>query len=56
MEDYNLVADLELFFRTIIGTGKNPNVAAVIVVGIEPKWTKRVVDEISKTGKACRRI
>ena len=43
--------DLELFFRTIIGTGKNPNVAAVIVIGIEPKWTKKVVDEISKTGK-----
>ena len=43
--------DLELFFRTIIGTGKNPNVAAVIVVGIEPKWTKKVVDEIVKTGK-----
>ena len=43
--------DLELFFRTIIGTGKNPNVAAVIVVGIEPKWTKKVVEEISKTGK-----
>ena len=30
---------------------KNPNVAAVIVVGIEPKWTKKVVDEIAKTGK-----
>ena len=43
--------DLELFFRTIIGTGKNPNVAAVIVVGIEPKWTKKVVEEIAKTGK-----
>ena len=43
--------DLELFFRTIIGTGKNPNVAAVIVVGIEPKWTKKIVDEIAKTGK-----
>ena len=43
--------DLELFFKTIIGTGKNPNVAAVIVIGIEPKWTKKVVDEISKTGK-----
>ncbi len=43
--------DLELFFRTIIGTGRNPNVAAVIVVGIEPKWTKKVVDEIAKTGK-----
>ena len=44
-------ADLELHFRTMIGTGKNPNVAAVIVIGIEPKWTKRIVDEIAKTGK-----
>ncbi len=44
-------ADLELHFRTMIGTGKNPNVAAVIVVGIEPKWTKRIVDAIAKTGK-----
>ena len=43
--------DLELFFKTIIGTGKNPNVAAVIVIGIEPKWTKKVVDEIAKTKK-----
>tara|TARA_E500000331_G_scaffold148778_1_gene144814 strand:+ start:762 stop:1940 length:1179 start_codon:yes stop_codon:yes gene_type:complete len=44
-------ADLELFFDTIIGTGKNPNVAAVIVIGIEPKWTKRIVDAIGTTGK-----
>ena len=44
-------ADLELFFRTIIGTGRNPNVAAVVVIGIEPGWTKRVVDSISETGK-----
>ena len=44
-------ADLELHFRTMIGTGKNPNVAAVIVVGIEPKWTKRIVDAIAVTGK-----
>ena len=43
--------DLELFFNTIIGAGKNPNVAAVIIIGIEPKWTKKVVDEIAKTGK-----
>ena len=28
-------ADLELHFRTMIGTGCNPNVAAVIVIGIE---------------------
>jgi (2R)-sulfolactate sulfo-lyase subunit beta len=43
--------DLELHFRTLIGTGSNPNVAAVIVIGIEPLWTGRVVDGIAKTGK-----
>ncbi len=43
--------DLELFFRTMIGTGSNPNVAAVIVIGIEPGWTQRIVDGIAKTGK-----
>jgi len=44
-------ADLDLFFRTIIGTGANPNVAAVVVIGIEDGWTGRVVDGIRKTGK-----
>lgn len=44
-------ADLDLHFRTLIGTGSNPNVAAVVVIGIEPGWTKRVVDGIAKTGK-----
>jgi (2R)-sulfolactate sulfo-lyase subunit beta len=43
--------DLEVFFRTLIGTGANPNVAAVVVIGIEDGWTKRVVDGIAKTGK-----
>jgi (2R)-sulfolactate sulfo-lyase subunit beta len=43
--------DLELFFRTMIGTGSNPNVAAVVVIGIEDGWTKRIVDGIAKTGK-----
>lgn len=43
--------DLELHFRTMIGTGSNPNVAAVIVIGIEPGWTQRIVDGIAKTGK-----
>ena len=33
------------------GTGRNPNVAAAIVIGIEPKWTDRIVKEIAKTGK-----
>ncbi len=44
-------ADLELHFRTLIGTGANPNVAAVVVIGIEPEWTRRVVDGIAATGK-----
>jgi len=43
--------DLELHFRTLIGTGSNPNVAAVVVIGIEPGWTNRVVEGIAKTGK-----
>src|SRR5215831_14259736 len=43
--------DLEIFFRTLIGTGANPNVAAVVVIGIEEGWTKRMVDGIAKTGK-----
>ena len=44
-------ADLELHFRTLIGAGSNPNVAAVVVIGIEEGWTKRVVDGIAATGK-----
>ena len=44
-------ADLDLHFRTMIGTGSNPNVAAVVVIGIEPEWTKVVVDGIAETGK-----
>ena len=40
-----------LFFRTMIGTGSNPNVAAAIIIGIEPGWTQRIVDGIAKTGK-----
>jgi (2R)-sulfolactate sulfo-lyase subunit beta len=43
--------DLELHFRTLIGTGSNPNVGACVVIGIEPGWTGRVVEGIAKTGK-----
>ena len=44
-------ADLDLHFRTMIGTGSNPNVAAVVVIGIEPSWTKVIADGIRETGK-----
>lgn len=43
--------DLDLHFRTMIGTGANPNVAAVVVIGIEPGWTEVITDGIAKTGK-----
>src|SRR5687768_17840086 len=44
-------ADLELHFRTLIGAGSNPNVAAAVVIGIEDGWAKRVADGIAATGK-----
>ncbi len=43
--------DLELHFRTMIGTGANPNVAACVVIGIEPGWTQQIVGGIAETGK-----
>ena len=43
--------DLHLTFDTLIGTGRNPNVAAVIVIGIEPNWTDYIVKGIAETGK-----
>ncbi len=44
-------ADLELHFRTLIGAGANPNVAAVVVICIEDGWAKKVADGIAATGK-----
>jgi (2R)-sulfolactate sulfo-lyase subunit beta len=43
--------DLDLTFRTLIGIGSNPNVAAVVVIGIEENWSRRVAEGIAKTGK-----
>src|SRR6202022_2280685 len=43
--------DLELHFRTLIGTGSNPNVAAWGGIGTAPGWTGRIVDGVAKTGK-----
>ena len=44
-------ADLELHFRTMIGIGSNPNVAAVVVIGIEQGWMKKIAEAIAETGK-----
>jgi len=43
--------DLDLTFNTLIGAGKNPNVAAVVVIGIEPNWTEYITSAIAETGK-----
>jgi (2R)-sulfolactate sulfo-lyase subunit beta len=43
--------DLELFFRTLIGNGANANVAAAVVIGIEPKWTQRLADGVARANK-----
>ena len=44
-------ADLELHFKTLIGAGRNPNIAAVVIIGIEPNWAKLIADGIADTGK-----
>lgn len=43
--------DLDLTFRTLIGNGANPNVAAAVVVGIEPTWAHHIAEGIARTGK-----
>ncbi len=43
--------DLDLTMNTLIGHGANPNTAAAVVVGIEPKWTEWVAEGIAATGK-----
>ncbi len=54
--DLQFGEDLELFFRTMIGAGSNPNVAAVIVIGIEPVWVDRIASGIEATGKPVARF
>jgi altronate dehydratase large subunit len=46
-------ADLQLTSQTLIGLGKNPNVAAALIVGLgcEGVPTEKVAEEISRTGK-----
>src|SRR6202000_2854014 len=46
--------DLELFLHTMICTAATHNVAACVVIGIEPDWTQRIVDGIAKTGKPVK--
>jgi len=44
--------DLQLLFHNLIGLGKNPNVAAAIVIGIDPNWAQNIADQIAKSKPA----
>ncbi|MCY0885889.1 MAG: UxaA family hydrolase [Firmicutes bacterium] len=54
--DLQFGEDLEVFFRVLIGAGTNPNVAAVIVIGLEPVWVDRVASGIAASGKPVARF
>ena len=51
MAGCNSARTSNLFFRTLIGTGANPNVAAVVVIGIEERLDQARRRGIKKTGK-----
>src|SRR2546425_6547803 len=44
-------ADLDLHFRTLIGAGSNPNVAAVVVIGIQDGWAEKAAGGLAPTGE-----
>lgn len=54
--DLQFGQDLELLFRILIGAGSNPNVAAAIVIGMEPVWADRIASGIAETGKPVARF
>ncbi|MFQ5657412.1 MAG: UxaA family hydrolase [Candidatus Methylomirabilales bacterium] len=43
--------DFALSVRTMVGLGTNPNVYAVLVVGLEPVAAERIAQGIARTGK-----
>lgn len=44
-------ADLEQHDRVLVGYGSHPNVAAALVVGLEPKTTQRLAARIAESGR-----
>jgi len=48
--------DLEVAFNTLAGMGRNPNVAAVLLVGLEEQTTEEVARRIRPTGKPVEAI
>lgn len=48
--------DLEIAYDTLAGLARNPNVAAVVLVGLEPVTTNEVADRIRPSGKPLELI
>ena len=42
--------DLEIAFNTLAGMGRNPNIAAVLLVGLEEKTSEEVARRIRPSG------
>lgn len=48
--------DLEIAFNTLAGLGRNPNIAAVLLVGLEEQTTEEVARRIRPSGKPVEAI
>jgi altronate dehydratase large subunit len=48
--------DLELAFDSLAGMGRNPNIAAVLLIGLEEKSTEEVARRIRPSGKPVEAI
>jgi altronate dehydratase large subunit len=48
--------DLEITFNTLAGMGRNPNIAAVLLVGLEESTTEEVAKRIRTSGKPVETI
>ncbi|WP_184056504.1 UxaA family hydrolase [Paraburkholderia sp. MM5384-R2] len=49
-------ADLDFTFDSLAGLGRNPNIAAVLLVGLEPSSTEEVARRIRSTGKPVEAV
>ncbi len=49
-------ADLDFAFESLAGLGRNPNIAAVLLVGLEESSTEEVARRIRSTGKPVERV
>lgn len=48
--------DLEITYNTLAGMGRNPNLAGVVIVGLEETSTNIVADRVRNTGKPVETV